>query len=65
MVKAFSGFGNKIWLWDVETLLDQYGVPRVRVCNVPEDIHFEIKFCICHCENESIGFAEVCTENQL
>lgn len=60
VLKAFSGFGIRIRLWDVEVVLDQSGVPRARVCNVLDDVDFEIKISISHCGSESIGFAVVC-----
>ena len=62
VVKALSGFGIRIRLWDVEVVLDQSGVPRARVCNVLDDVDFEIKISISHCGSESIGFAVVSME---
>ena len=62
MLKAFSGFGIRIRLWDVEVVLDQLGVPRARVCDVLDDVDHEIKISISHSEGESVGFAVVCME---
>lgn len=59
VVKALSGFGIRIRLWDVEVVLDQLGVPRARVCNVLDDVDCEIKISISHSGSESIGFAIV------
>ena len=60
VLKAFSGFGIRIRLWDVEVILDQLGVPRARVCDVLDDDDYEIKISISHSERESVGFAVVC-----
>ena len=46
MVKAFSGFGIKIWLRDVEIVLDQLGVPRARACDAVGDAAYKINISI-------------------
>ena len=58
-MKAFSGFGIRIRLWDVEVVLDPLGVPRARVCDGLDDVDCDIKISISHSERESVGFAVV------
>ena len=60
VLKAFSGFGIRIRLWDVEVVLDQLGVPRARVCDVLDDDDYEIKISLSHSGGASVGFAVVC-----
>ena len=47
---------------DVEIILDENRVPRAHVCEVLDDVDFEIKISISHSGSESIGFAVVSME---
>lgn len=65
VVKAFSGFGIRIRLWDVEVVLDWFGASRARFCGVLDDVDCEIKISTSHNEGALVGFAVVCMEESV